>query len=170
MTKADFLQECMSEFKGAPIDAFSREFCMLCSNRECLRSWANTSVFDARVKNWRTALFDNVPRSNNPNLANPKFQPVEFGRTPDVEFGRTPDTIIPVFETIPAAPPLSYEDVADTEPGNSESIRVAPVPVIPTIQAPGSVNTPFNEPVTIGNPQQIEEKAEPGCVFVFEDE
>lgn len=170
MNKADFLSECMSEFKGAPIDAFNREFCTLCSNRECTRSWGNASVFDRRVKNWRAVLFENVPRSNNPNLANPKFELVESGRVPEVS--------TPTFETIPA--PLSYDDVADTDPGSPPSGSPPTMSTIPTpppavstppvvIPASPAVQTPFNEPAMIGA-SKPEEKAEPGCVFVFEDE
>jgi hypothetical protein len=166
MDKIDFLQECMSEFKGAPIDAFNREFCMLCSNRECSRSWANTSSFDARMKNWKTVLFDNVPRLNNTDAANPKFEIIETGRMPEVN--------APTFETTPeVAPGLSYEDVSDTEPGTStpsvQPTASAAAPATIPAQPPVLSNTPFNQPAMLRGAEPAEEKAEPGCVFVFED-
>ena len=170
MDKIDFLQECMSEFKGAPIDAFNKEFCVLCSNRQCARSWGNNSTFDARVKNWRTLLFENVPRSEDPNMANPKFEIVEPGRIPEVN--------TQTFEPVDPGPgPLSYEDVPDTDPAPP------PLPTRPPAKEPEPakpnvsdvVNTPFDKPIMLGGMSPVletkpEEKTEQGCVFVFDDE
>lgn len=166
MAKVDFLQECMSEFKNAPIDAFNKEFCVVCSNRECTRSWGNASGFDNRVKNWREVLFTNVQRVDNPDFGNQKFEPV--GRTPEIAPSAG-------FE------PLSYDDIPDTDPAPAPTAAVQSRPVEPTkpessskpVQKPTGLpaaNTPFNQPVMIGNQKNEEKTESPGCVFVFDDE
>jgi len=162
--KVDFLNECMSEFRNAPIDAFNRQFCVVCSNRECSRSWGNNSTFDTRVKNWRSVLFENVQRKDDPNISNPKFELVEPGRVPEIRPS--------VFETIPAAPPLSYEDVPDTDPDSPILVSPANVVVTPPQTEPVPImNTPFDKPVMLGGAEEkTEEKMEPGSVFIFEDE
>ena len=184
MKKVDYLNECMSEFKGAPIDAFNKEFCALCSNRECSRSWGNASVFDSRVKNWRSFLFENVQRSNDPNIANPNFMLVGSRSVPEMN--------TPTFETIPSKPPtedksfLSYEDVSDTSPDVSDTSpdvsdtspsppmeNTEPVIVpIPENVRKDSYNTPFDKPMMLQGPKEKpeEETEQPGCVFVFDDE
>lgn len=184
MTKQDFLQECMSEFKGAPIDAFNREFCVLCSNRECSRSWGNSSVFDYRVKNWKEILFTNIARSKDTSLGNPKFESVDTGAMPEIFSHETPE-----FETI------SFDDFTDTDPNMpsmEEMKKIEQVEEDETLgksdksdksnkenkpvtnqSVVGSMNTLFTKPITLGNSQQKQdvEKVEPaGCVFTFDDE
>lgn len=169
MTKQDFLRECMSEFRGAPIDAFNREFCTVCSNRECSRSWGNASGFDARVRNWRSVLFENVPRMENSQAANPNFTPADQGRVPEI--------VTQTFETSPA--PLSFDDVPDTEPGTPADDQGAPVHRQAAVQTPPApnpapavpqVNTPFQQPAMLsGSPPQEQAQA-PGSVFVFDDD
>jgi hypothetical protein len=176
MAKQDFLRECMSEFKGAPIDAFNREFCAVCSNRGCSRSWGNASGFDTRVKNWRTVLFEKVPRIVAPDLANPNFAPMETTRVPEVQ--------TQTFET--SASPLSFDDVPDTEPGSPVSSPpaaeaqleprpgpdVCPPPAAPAAP-PGQMlfNTPFKQPVMLGDQTKMEEETPAqGNVFVFDDD
>lgn len=165
MDKADYLSECMSEFKGAPIDAFNREFCTLCSNRECARSWGNASVFDNRVKNWRSVLFENVQRSNNPSAANLKFEPIGSGKIPEI-------VSTPSFETVPSPAPdefMTYDDVPDTDADTKEA--VTPVEEQLPVRQANAPNTPFEQPVMVGGHNLKTEEAEagPGCVFVFDD-
>jgi len=166
MDKQDYLRDCMAQFRGVPIDAFNREFCTVCSNRECSRSWGNASVFNARVKNWRSVLFENVPRIVAPDQANPNFLPVDAGRVPEIRTS--------AFETSPA--PLSYDDVPDTQPEIATSDQGASVqgeqPTPTAAPTPLGVNTPFQQPVMLPGAPKVEEKAGPaqGNVFVFEDE
>ena len=156
----------MSEFKGAPIDAFNKEFCVLCSNRECTRSWGNASVFDSRVKNWRAILFENVLRIDDASLTNLKFEPIDSTHLPDVN--------TQPFETIPA--PALFDDArahdTDRAPPISDPVPTPDLALAlePQPHTTDAVNTPFDQPVMLGEKPKAEEKAEPGCVFVFEDE
>jgi len=151
------------------IDAFNREFCTVCSNRECSRSWGNASGFNARVRNWRSVLFENVPRVENSQAANPNFTPADQGRVPEI--------VTQTFETSPA--PLSFDDVPDTEPGTPADDQGAPVHRQAAVQTPPApnpapavpqVNTPFQQPAMLsGSPPQEQAQA-PGSVFVFDDD
>lgn len=155
--KADFLQECMSDFKNVPIDAFNREYCVLCSNRECTRSWGNISRFDNRVKNWRKVLFEDVPRVNDPSIANPGFTPVDPGAVPEIHTTN--------FETVEPPEAVQMPKTQETP------IKEKPAP---TPKTAVDMNTQFDGPVMIGGQKlpdaKTEEKAQPGCVFVFDDD
>lgn len=60
----DFLRECMNDAQNPPLDQFQRNWCTVCANRECERAGMNNSAFDRRAKNWKSLLFDNVPRAD----------------------------------------------------------------------------------------------------------
>lgn len=170
MSKADYLSECMSEFRGAPIDAFNKEFCLVCSNRECSRSWGNSSVFDNRVKNWRKVLFESVPRV--PGLSKIAFEPTD--RVPEVSVKKFEPIMHDLDDDIPDTDPMGPIVTTSATPpisSSSPELITAP-PSIPAAPAvPNMVNTPFVQPLVIGGGKPTEEtKAEPGCVFVFDDD
>lgn len=65
----DFLSECLKDINNAlkrnvPIDALNSEFCLVCSNPECIRSGMNKSKFVYRASNWEELLVKN-PKTNN---------------------------------------------------------------------------------------------------------
>lgn len=159
MHKVDFLSECMSEFKNAPIDAFNKEFCMMCSNRECARSWGNNSIFDSRVKDWRRILFEDVKRIENVDYANKGFVPVDIGRIPEVTISNFETVTVNKNDTDPTNPTVEIQKPT------TESVK-------PTINKQTQTNTPFNNPIILGSKKQNveEDKTESSCVFVFDSD
>lgn len=150
---------------------------MMCSNRECARSWGNNSVFDFRIKNWRSILFENVPRLNDPNMANKGFEPANLGRIQEIRtsvfetsepssYDDAPDTdpSPPIFDEVISSLPISDEKVSQVSQVSNEKITSTSLP-----KTPETVNTPFNRPIMLGGTPK-EEKTEPGSVFIFDDE
>jgi hypothetical protein len=116
-------------------------------------------------------LFENVQRIDNPSMTNPKFEPVNFERIPEI-------VNIPSFETVPLSTPddepVTHDDISDTDADVSP--KVEPVPPVKTAQqtdvpnTPNVPNTPFEQPIMVGGPKTREAKTEPGSIFVFDDD
>jgi hypothetical protein len=112
--RQDFLRECMAPYGNVQLDAFNREFCLVCANRECARSSANNSAFDTRVLAWKDRLFEKVPRANDldssfDHIRAKRFLPVQ-AETLEV---RSVETAAPSprFDPPPRPPPRIEEAV-----------------------------------------------------------
>lgn len=148
--RQDFLRDCMAPFGNVQLDAFNREFCLVCANRECARSSANNSSFDARVLSWKDRLFDNVPRAHDldtsfDHIRAKRFLPIQ-GQAYEVRLDR---------------PPLPPARATAPEPAVA---RPQP-PTGPQVLA----NTPFQQGQMIGDGEKF---LQPGGSFTFggEDE
>lgn len=147
--RQDFLRECMAPYGNVQLDAFNREFCLVCANRECARSSANNSAFDTRVLAWRDCLFEKVPRANDldssfDHIRAKRFLPVQTG-TLEVRSGET-SASSPRFDPPPRPPPRIEEAVQ-----------------LPAVQPP---NTPFLQGQMIGGGGG-ETFLQPGGSFTF---
>lgn len=112
--KADFLQECLTDLsakvkKSIPIDQFNNEYCIYCQNRDCSRSGAENRLFNVRASNWKSTLFDNVPRAL-PN--DPSYESIrsKWFKPPQVVINPQPD------------PPKTDESQAVPPPSSAETI------------------------------------------------
>jgi hypothetical protein len=175
MDKADFLRECMSEFKNAPIDTFNQAFCRVCATRNCVRSAANTMTFDKRVENWKDTLFLKVPRANDEDhkfdyIRGKNFQPISISDMPE-NIGQPYE--IKTFAEVPI-PEIKPENISPAIPVTLPfvpEIREVPKPPQIQLEAPKSKeivpiisNTPFTQGEMVGSEDTI---IEPGATVTF---
>ncbi len=184
--KADFLRECMSTpglmVRPIPIDQFCQAFCVVCSQKDCIRSRANTMIFTERVTNWKDRWFLKVPRAsetdeNYAHIRAKRFIPIEDG----IVFNTTLDHVTASSEesSNPAEKPVEapVHSIVDesTKPVTEIITPSAPREQPPVVrkEVPTLNNTPFaggivlpGKPVDKGTDQFIE----PGATFTFEDE
>lgn len=195
MDKNDYLRDCMSGFGTIPLDSFTQGYCLVCANRECTRSYANTMVFDKRVQNWHKTLFSEVPRAdaNDPRYENvraKRFIPKE----PLIQINTpTQVTSIPIIEpTMNASQPNILEAPPCSPPvPPPDAIRVQTIPKAPiqeikireqaTATEPQTKenvvdipqgNTPFQQGQVIKSDAQPEKSdviMTPGGTFTFGD-
>jgi hypothetical protein len=180
MDKADFLRECMSEFKNAPIDTFNLAFCRVCANRDCVRSAANTMSFDKRVHSWQDTLFFKVPRANEEDhkfdyIRGKNFTPITPTDMPDTSgrpyevktFAEVPIPEIKSEKPSPAAPityPVAPEIREAQEPPSQsqESPKTSEEPK----QVPVVTNTPFSQGTILESEDVV---VEPGATITFKN-
>lgn len=95
----------MEGFGNVPIDTFNKRFCVVCAQRECVRSGSNNSSFDVRARTWKTTLFDAVPRADDSDpgfehIRAKRFLPVS-GHVQTVQFHPTgPGDVIHIPEVV----------------------------------------------------------------------
>ncbi len=148
----------MSDFKTVPLDTFNQSFCVVCANGSCARSASSTGIFGNRAANWKSMLFDNVPRAKDEdhsfdNIRAKKFLPT-VGAIPTVNtpnFLSTSPVPQVVAPTPPSPPkfqgPVTWEEESEEPEEPSEQAAppiqpaLPPVPVSPPNTNPG--NTPF---------------------------
>jgi len=190
----DYLRECMNDVGNPPIDDMNRNFCVVCSNRECERAGAHQSAFDRRVKNWRETLFLNVPRASQDdrsydNIRARSFSPVGAPEPPKATvfmpvMPAEPATMArpaafvptrPAPQDLPTTPP---EAASPQQPGTPPAPAPSAV-VTPRVAPPG--NTPFEQGMVLGGgpktarPEPGPGRAETGPsrqgqTFILEDE
>lgn len=175
----DYLKECMNEVGNPPLDAMQRNFCVVCANRDCERAGLNQSAFDHRVKNWRSLLFDNVPRADEADEAYSNIRSKHF-----MPGGpRKPPTTTVFMPGVPVIRPPAAEETAPETPreteGEQEGLELEPVAAPPPVPqgaaAPLPGNTSFEQGMILpGAPAAPAEKAEPrpspGTTFILEDD
>jgi len=182
-TAKDFLKECMDSVQNPPLDEMQRNFCVVCANRECGRSGLNQSAFDNRVRNWKSLLFDNVPRAapDDPrydNIRAKQFAPAG-GRVPDVRIfspsapviaePAAPEVFVPrpaAFvraESPPAPAPEAPQEPAPVPPPEKEEPEAPrPAAVVPVAPVASPGNTSFQQGTMLeGGPPPAAPAAEP---------
>jgi len=142
----DFLKECLSDINAkvktqVPIDAFQKEYCAVCLNRECARAGVVQSSFFVRAQTWEQNLFLN-PSSlsiEDPMVVRTQriwSQPasVELNSPLPAHFQAAPTEIDPSEMPTPAAeaPPMDVK-----LPDNSkDNVKAVEKPVTQSIPAP----------------------------------
>ncbi len=193
----DFLKDCMSDVQNPPLDQFQRNWCLVCANRECERAGMNQSAFDHRAKNWKSILFDNVPRAapDDPKYDNvrsklflpsgarateakvfvpgtPVAEPPEPARPRPAAFVKAQPPPSPEQEAVappvPEAPVPSPSTAAEAEPERAPSGPVA---------SPG--NTAFQQGAMLEGappeapspkPEEARSPPAPGKTFILDDD
>jgi|SRR5271157_2001056 len=186
--KLDFLRECMSDpalvQRPMPIDQFGQAFCIVCSNKHCVRSRATTMLFTERVANWEDRMFRKVPRApeNDERYAQirgKRFLPVEepIAVSTDPESVPTPEQ--PLEAPVHSTPPRPTEpsiQITFPSPAAAPIVMTQPPPPVaaPHQGEPTLDNTPFQGGIVLpGKPEDKKEDqfVEPGSTFTFgEDE
>lgn len=185
--KRDYLKDCMGDIPGTPIDEFNRRYCVLCANRDCSRSAASTKVsFDRRVANWRSDLFDAVPRAddNDPGFASirsKRFVPLDASSPYEIQHHPSgvmlekpadpqPDpSPAPAAAEQPADPPAAAAGPPEPAGGATEPEEPDAAARIPV----ASYNTPFQQGAMLpGAPQKRppEVVVDNGGTFTFGDD
>lgn len=179
--KSDFLRECLSDVGQMPLDVFSKRFCLVCSNSECIRSRAHQSPFTYRAENWKKDLFDSVPRAqeddpNYSNIRSKKFLPLYDPNPPSIILNPVQDP-----QSNPAGLQWQEEqsetdsdiqassiiqNVLETQPEPQKILVNTPRVVLPV------QNTPFTQGLIIpGGPsksaKQNDNVTEPGQSYSF---
>ena len=176
--KADFLRECMSDpalvQKPLPIDQFCRMFCVVCGQKVCSRSRASTMIFTERVANWKTRLFDEVPRAadNDENYARIRaknFQNIEAPISIGQRFQEPAPKIEQPMTEVQSEP--IHQSIAPLEEKIPEPIIRNAAPQ--HVDTPIMNNTPFLGGITLpGKPvdDKTDKFIEPGATFVFDSD
>lgn len=144
--RRDYLAECNSE--GVAIPDFEAAFCARCLQPECQRSRFGQSRFEKRTSNWKTRLFEAVPRMDDSDpriiqLRTKRFIEVPTGRIPEVGSGwRDPRDL--VDEPLPiATPPVSsVPPRAVAEEPEEAPVSEPPPAMAPPIPAPSPISPP----------------------------
>src|SRR5688572_27792432 len=125
--RTDFLKECMSDVGPMPLDQFNRTFCAQCANRDCSRNGAQNLAFDHRVNNWKTILFDAVPRAQDTDV---QYDPIRLKRflPLDPNGPRPPNVGFTPISTATATQPSA---LAPTEVAAQEESPLEPAPPLP---------------------------------------
>ena len=190
----DYLKECMNDVGNPPLDTMHRNFCLVCANRQCDRSGMNQSAFDNRVKNWKSILFDNVPRAapddeRYSNIRSKGFTPLGTPappRTsvfvPGVPVARPPSEPPRGTPAAFIAPEQAEQEEKPEPPSPSPppdlEATATPATVVTKPAAPASAvgNTPFEQGMVLeGGPPTRDEPARspdppPGSTFVLDDD
>ena len=142
---SDYLRECMADVGQGPIDIFQKAFCSVCANRECSRSSANGLAFDRRMLNWKSDLFDNIPRGEDSSkqfisthdsikttvqnhfqpISQPIIRPVSNIETPIESIATPPDCTPEVLkekEVISPPPPSRVQPELENTPFSQGTI------------------------------------------------
>src|SRR5271166_5111236 len=172
MNKTDFLRECMSDpaliSQPIPIDQFSRSYCVVCSNKECCRSRANTMIFPERVQSWKLRLFDDVPRASDDDKNFEHIRAKNFQSTNEQAAVQIIQNQELPKETSPPVIEAKLEVVVSKEEPLQEISTKTPIQQsYPTID-----NTPMQGGIMIpGKPNDNEKDKfiNPGDSFVFEE-
>lgn len=177
--KADFLQECLTDLsakvkKSIPIDQFNNEYCIYCQNRDCSRSGAENRLFNIRASNWKSTLFDNVPRAqpNDPSYESIRskwFKPPQVAINPqpdppkDVESQESPPT--PTAEVAPKI----VEDKIEESLEQKKEIFPEPlqIPATSTKKVINNQNTSWDAEEYIEEKKDQDVVISPGGSFTF---
>lgn len=158
----DYLKECMNDVGNPPLDAMHRNFCIGCANRQCDRAGLNQSSFDNRVKNWRSLLFDDVPRAEPgderySNIESKRFSPAGPSRPPAtaIFMPGVPTITRPSTLVVPSAFVKAEEAREDESPVAPPELELPPpfaahAPAAPAIPEPRPSATPGNTPFEQG--------------------
>ena len=166
--KIDYLKDCMSDpaliSHPLPIDQFSRSFCMVCSQKACSRSRANTMIFTERVATWRSRLFTNVPRASDddPNYAIVK-----------AKIFKNVDEPISITTEAPIETPIHFISEQIKQIDNTTTTAPTPTPTTPTVEIHNAQidNIPFKGNVILpGKPidNKIDVPLNPNNTFTFD--
>lgn len=195
--RSDFLRECMADVGQAPIDTFQKAFCVVCANRDCIRSSSNNLAFDRRILNWKQDLFDNVSRAEE---SDPRFSQIRSkrflpaGQPPivvsDTRVQEVPSVSVTNTENLNAAqdriqtdspinqiPEPIPEQIPEPIVHTQDSAEIQPqiVPTQPSVDPvpvdPASQsNTPFSQGATLPGfrkDEPLDIVIEPGASFTF---
>lgn len=180
----DYLKECMNDVGNPPLDAMHRNFCLVCANRGCERAGLNQSEFDKRVKNWKSLLFDNVPRADEAddrysNLRSRNFAPGGPPKPPPttVFVPNVPAIIRPEEPRIHEPPrPAAFVRAPEAPAAVAPPPTPEPEDTGPPPPPAGAGNTPFEQGMVLDGapppapPRDPSPPQAPGQTFILDDE
>lgn len=154
------------------MDAFQKEFCIYCLNKDCSRSGGSNMLFERRATNWYKDLFESPLRLDENDE---KARKIISIWTPPPKFESEPVIVKKEPESIVIPEEVKTDKVENPPEFHEESVEINPIPPAPTQPAPIPVkkatNTPFSNPGYVGGKPEVEEKImEPGGTFTFGDD
>lgn len=176
--KRDWLGDCNDQ--GVPLEDFRLQFCERCLQPECTRSQHGKSQFDARVADWESRLFLDVPRMDKSDpryedLQAKRFLGIDTSRVPEVQSWVDPRDLqqptpkkpepVPEPALVPEPPPeyempetkqVEAQAVADIEEQGPAEPEPVPLPAVETPQR-AALNTP-NQPGQMLGGKKVDEK------------
>jgi hypothetical protein len=182
--RADFLKECMTDPALNPgakmgMDMFNLRYCAVCSYRPCTRSPSSEMAFDMRVANWKSVLFDRVPRAES---GDPAYDSIRSKTFPSREAPIEVFTPSPADTTSPVRGRFQLQMLEEEPVRDQEAEPAAPSPAPPPAQPQGPPqayeNTPFVQGTVLPGQRAVQSPAaqapspapgvvQPGATFTF---